>query len=124
MEFLEEALSNTASLFGLLLEGLSVFCVVLGIVAAAKALPSSFYGLYPLIRIRLAFGKWLALALEFQLGSDILATTISPSYAALGRLGSVAVIRTFLNYFLSQELKEEFELQKKSEREQGKNQET
>lgn len=119
MEYLEEALSNTVNLFMLLLEGLSVFCVVLGIVAAAKALPSSFYGLYPLIRIRLAFGKWLALALEFQLGSDILATTISPSYAALGKLGAVAVIRTFLNYFLSVELKEEFELQKESQHEQG-----
>ncbi|MDJ0692641.1 MAG: DUF1622 domain-containing protein, partial [Xenococcaceae cyanobacterium MO_188.B32] len=52
------------------------------------------------------------LALECQLGADILATTIAPSWEALGQLGAIALIRTFLNYFLNQELEAEAKLQK------------
>ncbi len=44
------------------------------------------------------------LALEFQLGADILSTTLSSTFDSLGKLGIVALIRTFLNYFLTQEL--------------------
>jgi uncharacterized membrane protein len=47
---------------------------------------------------------WLALALEFQLGADILSTTVAPTFDSLGKLGILALIRTFLNYFLTREL--------------------
>jgi len=60
-------------------------------------------------QIRLTLGMWLALALEFQLAADILSTTISPSLEALARLAIIAVIRTFLNYFLTKELEAESE---------------
>ncbi|MGA9377223.1 MAG: DUF1622 domain-containing protein [Phormidium sp.] len=60
-----------------------------------------------LASIRLNFGRWLSLALEFQLAADIANTTVAPSFEALGKLGLIAVIRTFLNYFLSKELAEE-----------------
>jgi uncharacterized membrane protein len=46
------------------------------------------------------------------LGADILATTISPSFDTLGKLGLLAVIRIVLNYFLGKEIKEEREIQK------------
>lgn len=55
-------------------------------------------------QVRMVFGMWLALALEFQLGADILNTTISPSFEALGKLAAISVIRTFLNYFLQKEI--------------------
>lgn len=55
-------------------------------------------------QIRLTFGLWLGLALEFQLAADILSTTVSPSFEALAKLAVVAVTRTFLNYFLNKEL--------------------
>ena len=51
-------------------------------------------------------GGWLALALEFQLGADVVQTTISREASDLIALGAVAVVRTFLNYFLSLELQE------------------
>ena len=57
--------------------------------------------------IRLALARYLALALEFQLGADILSTAIAPSWEQIGKLGAIAVIRTALNYFLSQEMKQE-----------------
>lgn len=57
--------------------------------------------------IRLILARYLALALEFQLGADILSTAIAPSWQEIGKLGAIAVIRTGLNFFLSKEMKEE-----------------
>ncbi len=57
--------------------------------------------------IRLILARYLALALEFQLGADILSTVVAPSWQEIGKLGAIAVIRTGLNYFLSREMKEE-----------------
>ncbi len=57
--------------------------------------------------IRLTLARYLALALEFQLGADILSTAIAPSWQEIGKLGAIAVIRTGLNFFLSKEMQEE-----------------
>lgn len=57
--------------------------------------------------IRLTLARYLALALEFELGADILGTAVSPSWDQIGKLAAVAVIRTGLNYFLSREMKQE-----------------
>ena len=57
--------------------------------------------------VRLTLARYLALALEFQLGADILSTAIAPSWDQIGKLGAIAVIRTGLNYFLMREMKEE-----------------
>lgn len=57
--------------------------------------------------IRLTLARYLALALEFQLGADILSTAIAPSWDQIGKLGAIAVIRTALNFFLTREMREE-----------------
>ena len=57
--------------------------------------------------IRLTLARYLALALEFQLGADILSTAVAPSWDQIGKLGAIAVIRTLLNYFLTREMREE-----------------
>jgi uncharacterized membrane protein len=57
--------------------------------------------------IRLTLARYLALALEFQLGADILSTAIAPSWEEIGKLGAIAVIRTGLNFFLSKDLSDE-----------------
>ena len=54
--------------------------------------------------IRLQFGLALALSLEFLLAADIVATAVSPSWDAIGKLGAVTGIRTFLNFFLEKEV--------------------
>ena len=56
---------------------------------------------------RLILARYLALALEFELGADILGTAISPDWNQIGQLGAVAVIRTGLNFFLSMEIERE-----------------
>jgi uncharacterized membrane protein len=55
-------------------------------------------------QLRVSFGSWLVLALEFQLGSDILSTTIASSFEELAQLAIIATIRTLLNYFLQKDL--------------------
>jgi uncharacterized membrane protein len=57
--------------------------------------------------IRFYLSRHLALALEFQLAADLLGTVTQPSWEQLGKLGAIAAIRTFLNYFLAREIKEE-----------------
>ena len=52
------------------------------------------------------FAGWLIVALTFQLAADVVETTISPTWDDLGRLAAVAVIRTFLNFFLSRDMEE------------------
>jgi uncharacterized membrane protein len=59
--------------------------------------------------IRLTLARFLALALEFQLGADILTTAVAPTWEQIGKLGAIAVIRTALNYFLTREMREERE---------------
>ena len=60
-------------------------------------------------KIRLTLARYLALALELQLGADILSTAIAPTWDQIGKLGAIAVIRTALNFFLRREMRDERE---------------
>ena len=55
-------------------------------------------------QVRLKLGRWLALALEFELAADILRTAVAPTWTEIGQLAAIAVLRTALNYFLQQEI--------------------
>ncbi len=57
--------------------------------------------------VRLGFSRYLVLALEFQLAADLVGTSLTPTWDQLGRLAVIATIRTFLNFFLQYELKQE-----------------
>lgn len=54
--------------------------------------------------IRLDLGRSLALALEFELGADILKTVVAPNWNDIAQLAAIVVLRTALNYFLQREL--------------------
>ncbi|MBP0013031.1 MAG: DUF1622 domain-containing protein [Roseofilum sp. SBFL] len=118
----EEAFSGFIGIIQLAFEMIAVFCILLGLVQTLrlaiqlmpqmKLMPQGNSDT-PFVLLRIKLGSWLALALEFQLGADILATTVAPSWESLGKLGAIAIIRTFLNYFLNQELVEQVELREK-----------
>lgn len=55
-------------------------------------------------QVRLRLGRWLAVALEFELAADILRTGIAPTWNEIGQLAAIAVLRTGLNYFLQREI--------------------
>jgi uncharacterized membrane protein len=52
----------------------------------------------------LRYARWLVAGLTFQLAADIVGTAIAPTWDEIGRLGAIAVIRTFLNYFLERDI--------------------
>lgn len=54
--------------------------------------------------LRLTLGRWLAVALELELGADILRTAVAPTWTEIGQLGAIVVLRTALNFFLQQEI--------------------
>jgi uncharacterized membrane protein len=55
-------------------------------------------------KVWLGLARWLMLALEFELAADILRSAIAPSWNSIARLGAIAAIRTFLNYYLEQDV--------------------
>jgi uncharacterized membrane protein len=62
----------------------------------------------------LRYARWLIAGLTFQLAADIIETSITPSWDDVARLGVIAVIRTFLNYFLERDVTEVRERQEKT----------
>jgi len=65
--------------------------------------------------IWLRFARGLVAGLTFQLAADVIETSISTDWATVGRIAAVAVIRTFLNYFLERDLAETRERQHEPE---------
>lgn len=122
MEYLEHSLSLLAGTLKLVLEGISLLCVLVGLLVSGQFLfhqpRRSRVSSSSLANIRLNFGRWLSLALEFQLAADIVNTTVAPSFAALGKLGVIALIRTFLNFFLTKELAAEMAVDEQRQQEQ------
>ena len=102
---------ESATALKLVLEGLSVIVIACGIVAilyySSRGLFSWNWSNY--YKGRLTFARFLVIALEFQLAADIIATAVAPDFEQIGQLGAIAVIRTFLNYFLMREIREEEE---------------
>ncbi len=119
-ELLERLLEDVVLITTFCLEAISVLCVVVGLfktIRLAVSLNRQRRGQeFPFNTVRLRFGLWLALALEFQLGADILSTTVAPTTQDLARLALIAIIRTFLNYFLSKEMEAEIALEKEQRR--------
>lgn len=89
---------------GALIIALGVFMALRQFISAALSRRAINFNM-----VRLSLARYLALALEFQLGADILSTAVAPTSKEIGNLAAIAVIRTGLNYFLSREMKEEQE---------------
>ncbi|MFM7453987.1 MAG: DUF1622 domain-containing protein [Cyanobium sp.] len=103
MVALEHLLSSLALGLRPALEGLSVITVALGVLGSLRLVGRR----RSLEAIRLHLGRWLSMALEFQLAADIVATTVNPNGETLIQLAAVALIRTFLNVFLAREVAQE-----------------
>jgi uncharacterized membrane protein len=105
----ESTIINFVQWLKLIVETMGAAIIGLGVITAAYQfvrvlLPPRLVSYTP---IRLTLARHLALALEFQLGADILTTAVAPSWDQIGKLGAIAVIRTALNYFLTREMREE-----------------
>jgi uncharacterized membrane protein len=104
----EEIFRIAARSAALLIEGMAVVVVAFGAIEAFIRLlglavkPAAPHGARKDIWRR--FGTWLLLGLEFELAADIIGSVVSPSWQDIGELAAIAVIRTFLNFFLERDL--------------------
>jgi uncharacterized membrane protein len=105
----EEHVKDAVDFLVPIVEAIGAFVIVVGVLVTFVAWALSELRVRPVSyeRVRLLLGRYLALGLEFQLGADILATAVSPTFEEIGKLGAIATIRTALNYFLARELEQE-----------------
>jgi len=106
---MEEVLKELAGMVALVVECIAVVLVTWGaVLGVADGLKHVTRPTDPGWR-RTAwvnFGMWLLLALQFALGADIVRSVIAPTWNDIGQLASIALIRTFLNYFLEKDIDE------------------
>ena len=102
--FLKEWLVGAVGILQFVLETASAICVFTGFILTVCIAMKSRQEPAANPAIKLTFGRWLLLALELQLAADILNTTVDPDIEGLVKLFGIALIRTFLNYFLTREI--------------------
>ena len=109
LNIMELELHHVATILKLIIESVAIFIIAFSIFKTIPKFIRSyrrknserFYH-----EIRLDLGLSLALALEFLLAADIVATAVTPTWESIGLLAAIAGIRTFLNYYLHKEVKE------------------
>jgi len=91
------------------IDALALLVIVAGTIEVAIGVGRALLLREPPSEMRTAwlrYARWLVAALTLQLAADIIETSISTSWATIGRVGAIAVIRTFLNYFLERDVNE------------------
>jgi uncharacterized membrane protein len=106
---MEEMLEHLAEYVALAVNMIAIIGIAIGAVEALVGLIRVGFGhstAQDKAAVWMRFAGWLIIALTFQLAADIVETTISPSWNDIGQLAAVAVIRTFLNFFLNRDIDE------------------
>ena len=107
---MEEWLKITTETLVVVINGIAVLVIVFGAIEAFfRGLPIMFRPKVDARKFRLlylSFGRYLVYGLTFQLAADIIETVNKSDWADIGKLGAIAVIRTFLSYFLERDMVE------------------
>jgi len=105
---MEEVLHASARLLQQLLEAATLALLALGAVLALRNLFAGLLRRHPASEVALdvwqGLSRWMMVGLEFLLAADLVSTVVSPSWDELGRLGTIAAIRTVLGFFLGRDL--------------------
>lgn len=106
-------------LTGLVVPIIDFLALVIIVTGTAEAF---FKGLYVMLThppehtavrsVWMQYSRWLVAGLTFQLAADIIETAVTPGWDDIGRIGAIAVIRTFLSFFLERDQREVHELQR------------
>jgi uncharacterized membrane protein len=99
----------------ILIDALALLAIVIGTAEVVVAMARNAFAPrsnHELRDVWLRYARWLVAGLTFQLAADIIETSVSTSWQTIASVGAVAVIRTFLNYFLDRDLTEVRERQK------------
>jgi uncharacterized membrane protein len=93
-----------------LIDALALLVILVGTIeVVVKVVRASFKPLGERLARQawLRYSRWLVAALTLQLAADIIETSITTSWQTIGRVGAIAVIRTFLNYFLERDVEQQ-----------------
>jgi len=107
-ELVEEQFKQFAELIAFAMEAIAVLVIAIGAGQAVigllqqRVVPGGLFAWKKTVWLR--FGVWLLFGLEFELAADIVRSTLDPTWKQIGQLAAIAVIRTFLNYFLERDL--------------------
>jgi len=88
-------------------EAVAALLIAYGTLEALVLLAPDFVGYGRVDRRRdvwRRFAVWLQLSLQFELAADIVRSAIAPTWTDIGQLAAIAVIRTFLSYFLEADI--------------------
>ncbi len=89
-----------------LIDGIALLVIVFGtlqaLVGCVRLLPDPEGHLRRDVWLR--YARWLVAGLSFQLAADIIESAITEDWESIARLAAIALIRTFLNYFLERDL--------------------
>lgn len=103
-----ELLEDLTGIVVPVIEIMALAIITLGTVQAfVTGLASIPFRAHEIDRIRtiwIRYSSWLIAGLTFQLAADIIETSTAPGWEDIGQLGAIAVIRTFLNFFLERDL--------------------
>jgi uncharacterized membrane protein len=116
---MEALFRECANAVALALEAVSVLILAIGTLESLYRLVAPMFAHVDTHGVRraawLLLARWLVLSLEFMLAADIVRSAIAPSWDDIGQLAAIAVIRTFLNYFLERDLEEAAQLKDAAE---------
>lgn len=90
-----------------LLDGIAVIVVLISAICACLVAVLGLKARNPasVTQVRGWFSRWLALALELLIGSDIIRTAVSPNWTELGQLAATIVMRIILEITLTYEFR-------------------
>ena len=112
---MEDVLQSVGHSISLIVEAIALFLIALGTIEAlinlTRILLTPRSSGQQRRAVWLDFAQWLVAALTFQLASDLISTSFSPTWDEIGHLAAIAGIRTFLSYFLDREVENTRRLQ-------------
>jgi uncharacterized membrane protein len=106
--FLTTASGYSALVINIMALIVIVFGTVEAFVGGLRVMFSGGQGNAMLSGIYVRFGRWLVAGLTFQLAADVIetaTTSTADGWYDIGRLAAVAVIRTFLSFFLERDMR-------------------
>lgn len=107
---MEEGFGRIAGLVATAIEMTMVLLLVVGAVQALAAIVRLLAGrssMAPAVREAwMHYAAWILLALEFALAADLIRTVVAPTWDEVGKLATIAVIRTGLGWFLGRDITE------------------
>ena len=111
MDAAETTLRLIAAYTALIVEAIAVLVIAFGSLETILYLAGQTVGFMQRTQywrrdLFVRFGRWLIMGLQFALAADIVRSVITPTWNDIGQLAAIALIRTFLNYFLEKDLEE------------------